>query len=103
MERGTTTRYDSVLRVYLLPEFGNAPVGRITHEIVQRYVNRLAADPEISAAQVRGVYATLRPRHLDALHSIVASVRVRFAHERQKEFLGERLAFGVLIEVRLDH
>lgn len=49
--------FDSVLRVYLLPEFGGMPIGRITHEVVQRYVNRLAADPNLSAVLVRGIYA----------------------------------------------
>jgi integrase len=60
LERGTTTRYDSILNNYLLPEFGQTPVGRITHELVQRYVNRLANDPQLSAALVRGIYSTLR-------------------------------------------
>jgi integrase len=60
LERGTTARYDSILDNYLLPEFGSVPIGRISHELVQRYVNRLATDRQFSAAQVRSIYATLR-------------------------------------------
>jgi hypothetical protein len=37
----TAARYQSILNVYLVPEFGRMPVERITHEVVQRYVDRL--------------------------------------------------------------
>src|SRR5690242_11822980 len=37
----TTRRYQSIIDKYLVPEFGAIPVGRITHEVVQRYINRL--------------------------------------------------------------
>lgn len=56
----TAARYRSILDVYLLPEFGATPLGRITHEVVQRYINRLAADPRIKAGTVRNVYSVLR-------------------------------------------
>lgn len=60
IERSTAARYTSLLDLYLLPEFGRTPIARITHEVVQRYVNRLAADPAYTDPQVRAIYATLR-------------------------------------------
>lgn len=57
---GTRARYESIVDNYLLPEFGATPIGRITHEIVQRYVNRLAGREDIAAGTVRNVYAVLR-------------------------------------------
>jgi integrase len=68
----TERRYLSALDTYLIPEFGSRPVGAITHEAVQRFINRLAAetrpdksDPTKTVAArapgtVRNVYATLR-------------------------------------------
>jgi integrase len=62
----TERRYTSILNNYLVPEFGATPIGRITHEAVQRYVNRLAAavdaegKPEHAPGTVRNVYAVLR-------------------------------------------
>src|SRR5688500_2725128 len=41
----TARRYESIIDKYLLPEFGRTPIGRITHEVVQRYINRLASPP----------------------------------------------------------
>jgi integrase len=57
---GTRARYESIVNGYLTPEFGNVPIGRITHEVVQRYVDRLDADPRIAAGTVRNVFACLR-------------------------------------------
>lgn len=62
----TDRRYRSILDKYLLPEFGSSPVGRVTHEAVQRYINRLAAEtdadgkPAHAPGTVRNVYAVLR-------------------------------------------
>jgi integrase len=62
----TERRYASILDNYLLPEFGKTPVGRVTHEAVQRYINRLAAEKDEDEKQshapgtVRNVYAVLR-------------------------------------------
>lgn len=62
----TARRYQSVIDKYLLPEFGRTPIGRVTHEVVQRYVNRLSAaadaegTPLHAAGTVRNVYAVLR-------------------------------------------
>ena len=56
----TARRYEQIVALYLLPEFGNRPIGAITHEAVQRYVNRLATDPSIAPGTVRNVYAVLR-------------------------------------------
>jgi hypothetical protein len=39
----TERRYKSILDKYLIPEFGATPLGRITHEVVQRYINRLVS------------------------------------------------------------
>src|SRR5262245_15733122 len=39
----TARRYESILIKYLTPEFGHVPIGKVTHERVQRYINRLAA------------------------------------------------------------
>jgi integrase len=57
---GTRARYQSIVDNYLIPEFGAKPIGRITHEVVQRYVDRLDADPRIAAGTVRNVFACLR-------------------------------------------
>ena len=56
----TQRRYQSILDKYLVPEFGRSPIAKITHERVQRYINRLSADPTIAAGTVRNVYAVLR-------------------------------------------
>ena len=56
----TRRRYESILDKYLAPEFGRVAIGRITHEVVQRYINRLAADPELAPGTVRNVYAVFR-------------------------------------------
>lgn len=59
----TARRYDSILDKYLLPEFGGAPVGRIDHGAVQRYIDRLASmtgDDAPAPGTVRNVYAVLR-------------------------------------------
>jgi integrase len=55
----TRARYNGVVNNYLLPEFGAMPIARITHEAVQRYVNRLSADGQ-SAANVHNIYKALR-------------------------------------------
>jgi integrase len=60
IERSTAARYESILSLYLLPEFGRTAIVGITHEVVQRYVNRLAADPNVSPSLARSIYATLR-------------------------------------------
>jgi len=56
----TRARYEGIVNIYLLPEFGATPIGRITHEVVQRYINRLSAREDIAAGTVRNVYAVLR-------------------------------------------
>jgi integrase len=68
----TVRRYTSALDTYLIPEFGTRPVSSITHEAVQRFINRLAAetkphkdDPQLlvpahAPGTVRNVHATLR-------------------------------------------
>lgn len=56
----TERRYQSIIDKYLIPEFGRRRVGAITHEVVQRYVNRLASDPNRAPGTVRNVYAVLR-------------------------------------------
>lgn len=54
----TERRYKSIIDNYLTPEFGARPVGSITHEAVQRYIDRLKA--EHSPGQVRNVFAVPR-------------------------------------------
>jgi integrase len=56
----TQCRYASILRKYLVPEFARTPIGKMTHERVQRYINRLSSAPEIAPGTVRNVYAVLR-------------------------------------------
>ncbi len=56
----TERRYESILDKYLTPEFGTTPIGRITHEVVQRYINRLSMGGSIAPGTVRNVYAVLR-------------------------------------------
>jgi len=55
----TARRYRSIIDTYLTPEFGTATVGAITHERVQRYINRLN-EQGTSPGTVRNVYAVLR-------------------------------------------
>src|SRR6266511_5127131 len=62
----TARRYDSAIDNYLEPKFGKTPVGRITHEAVQRYVNGLASEQDDKGKRVhapgtvRNVFAVLR-------------------------------------------
>lgn len=56
----TKRRYESIIDNYLMPEFGSVPIGRITHAVVQTYVDRLVAREDIAAGTVRNVYAVLR-------------------------------------------
>src|SRR4051812_37932583 len=37
----TADRYDNIVRNYLMPTFGAAPIAHLTHEAVQRYMNQL--------------------------------------------------------------
>src|SRR5437764_8755842 len=54
----TTAGYQNILDVYISPTFGTTPIGQITHEAVQRYVNQLAKTR--APGTVRNVYAVLR-------------------------------------------
>jgi integrase len=62
----TQARYESILKKYLIPTFGQLPIGKLTHERVQRYINGLATqtdatgNPKIAPGTVRNVYAVLR-------------------------------------------
>lgn len=56
----TLRRYESIIAKYLRPEFGARKIGALTHEVVQRYINRLAADATIAPGTVRNIYAVLR-------------------------------------------
>lgn len=64
----TARRYSGILNAYLLPEFGDVPLAAIDHGVVQRYVDRLAAqrdpdDPEQplhAPGTIRSIYAVLR-------------------------------------------
>jgi integrase len=40
----TADRYEDVLRLYLLPEFGRVPVSALSREVVKRYFARLARE-----------------------------------------------------------
>src|SRR6266516_2951010 len=51
----TADRYANIVKNYLRPTFGAQPIGRLTHEAVQRYVNKLAQ--EHAPGTVRNVYA----------------------------------------------
>ena len=51
----TREKYESILRVHLLPEFGRAPIGGITRDDVQSWIVRLHADG-YQAETIRGVY-----------------------------------------------
>jgi hypothetical protein len=51
----TQLRYQSIAKTYLLPEFERTPIAKITHERVQRYINRLSADPAIAPGTIRNV------------------------------------------------
>jgi integrase len=55
----TASRYRGVLDLYLIPTFGASPIGRITHEVVQRYVNRLTSEG-MTPGTVRNVYSVMR-------------------------------------------
>jgi integrase len=56
----TARRYESIVNNYLRPEFGRHRIGSITHEVVQRFITRLAANPKHAPGTVRNVYAVLR-------------------------------------------
>lgn len=62
----TARRYQSIIDTYLSPEFGRMPIGRMTHEVVQRFINRLNAATDVQGKRlhapgtVRNVYAVLR-------------------------------------------
>lgn len=56
----TANRYEQILARYLLPEFGRTQVGKITHEVVQRYINRLASRSDLAPGTVRAIYSVLR-------------------------------------------
>jgi hypothetical protein len=56
----TERRYRGIVDKYLRPEFGSRRVGSISHETIQRYVNRLASDPKRKPGTTRNVYAVLR-------------------------------------------
>jgi integrase len=55
----TAARYHGICEVYLSREFGKTPIGRISHEVVQRYVNRLSSEG-MTPGTVRNVYSVLR-------------------------------------------
>jgi site-specific recombinase XerD len=54
----TAAGYQTIVANYLRPAFGQLPIAQVTHEVVQRYVNGLAA--EHAPGTVRNVYACLR-------------------------------------------
>jgi integrase len=56
----TAARYQTIVEKYLRPEFGAAAIGSITHEWVQRYIDRLSNDPKLAAGTVRGIYSVMR-------------------------------------------
>lgn len=60
IEPNTMYGYEYALSKYVLPEFGRQRIGAITHESVQRYVNRLTAEGRLAPASIRGIYGTLR-------------------------------------------
>ena len=55
----TASRYRGIVEKYLTPRFGTTPVARITHEVVQRYVDELN-EQGMSAGSVRNIFAVLR-------------------------------------------
>jgi integrase len=70
----TARRYDSIIDNYLAPAFGPLPIGRVTHEAVQRYINGLAANPKLAPGTVRNVYAVLRTAMARAVRMGLARV-----------------------------
>jgi integrase len=94
----TERRYDSILRKYLEPELSRVPVGRITREVVQRYMNRLTSEidpdtelPAHAPGTVRNVFAVLRTAMAEALALNVIRVNpctgVRLPRARREEML----------------
>jgi integrase len=59
LERNTLAWYDGMLRVHVLPAFGNTPVGAIDQASVRRFVAALTASGK-SSQMVKGAYQTLR-------------------------------------------
>lgn len=55
----TRSRYDNVLKVHVLPAFGNAQVGTLDRPEVQRYIASLV-EAGASPGSVRKVYAVLK-------------------------------------------
>lgn len=60
LEPKTTSRYGSIWRAHLEPEFGNRKLSTITREAVRAYFARLTNSSEIAAGTVRKVHAVLR-------------------------------------------
>jgi len=87
----TEQRYRGVLDRYLLPEFGAIPVGRITREVVQRYVNRLAASGGHAPGTIRNIFAVLRTALSEALTLNIIRVNpclgIRLPKPRREEML----------------
>ena len=87
----TERRYQSILDKYLVPEFGRSPIAKVTHERVQRYVNRLSGDVSIAPGTVRNVYAVLRTAcakgvRLGMLHASPCS-QIDLPRARRQEML----------------
>jgi integrase len=87
----TSRRYQSIIDKYLKPEFGHVPIAKVTHERVQRYINRLNEDPKIAAGTVRNVYGVLRTAcakgvRLGMLHASPCS-QIDLPRARRQEML----------------
>lgn len=59
LEPNTLAWYDGMLRVHVLPAFGDTPVGGIDQAAVRRFVASIAASGK-SSQTVKGAYQTLR-------------------------------------------
>lgn len=69
-------RYEDVLRVHLRPEFGNAPIGSITHEWVRDFLASKARETKTvkDEAGNESIEAKYAPGTLHKIHTTLSSI-----------------------------
>lgn len=78
----TRDRYEDVLRLYLLPEFGRMAVSALNREVIKRYFARLMREGTSRSRKATG--RKLTPGSVRKIHTVLSSV------------LGEAVELGML-------
>jgi len=68
----TRDRYDDVLRLYLMPEFGRTPLNHLTREVLKRYFARLQRDGKTQGRKRAG--RPLSPASVHKIQTVLSSV-----------------------------